>query len=107
MSASEVGEIRGWDGEFNLRGYLLSCQLSTSLFFCLVLGSVSLIPSVPVLFAFLCCRWFHAVSIPLLLCDTDSLPEPHPRCWTPRSYSTDAMARTRLPASLTVSAFCK
>jgi len=74
--------------------YLFSFQLSTGLFFfCLVLGSVSLIPSVLFLFACLCCRWFHAGSIPLLSCDTDSLPEPRPRCWTPCSYSTESRCR--------------
>lgn len=69
--------------------YLFSFQLSTGLFFCLVLGSMSLIPSVLFLFSFLCCRWFHAVSIPLLSCNTDSPPEPRPRCWTPCSYGTE------------------
>lgn len=73
--------------------YLFSFQLSTGLFFCLVLGSVSPIPSVLFLFAFLCCRWFHAVSIPLLSCDTDSPPEPRPRCWTPCSYGTETRCR--------------
>lgn len=87
--------------------YLFSFQLSTGLFFYLVFGSMSLIPSVLFLFAFLCCRWFHAVSIPLLSCDTDSLPEPHPRCWTPCSYSTVSTPGTWLPASLTASALSK
>lgn len=88
--------------------YLFSFQLSTGLFVCLVLGSVSLIPSVLFLFAFLCCWWFHAVSIPLLFVwhrfsawatskVLDSLQLQH----------RDLMLRTWLPALLTVSALCK
>lgn len=75
-------------------------------FFALYLA-LSLIPSVLFLFSFLCCRWFHAVSIPLLSCDTDSLPEPRPRCWTPCSYSTESQYQGHDFLLHWVSALCK